>query len=326
MASEAYTCNVNTSLAYTHTYIRFDVTVTQRTYHSYRYNCQCLRHSHHCIIHKHKWLHSALSNSQRYEIPPHLCWQLSVYHHKVVDIRYTRVQAWKGQRKTNGTRSGKRKRDKRWKKEREREFASERDTHSLFFFPSFFLLFFLLSTRALLFLLFALCPSRAGARRIAAESAKEKRGKWKTWKRDGEQQRESRYLILPSLAHPRQEINRERLALSSLPFPLSLFLSGSVSVSLVFLLCTPLSFPSLAAVVRSLETALLVYSRLRLVLSPHFPLFLFLLLIPETRNLGGNVLTIILFDRAICLFSPIGSNNIDQRITCVSIHWFVGRV
>lgn len=203
---------------------------------------------------------------------------------------------------------------------REREFASERDTHSLFFFPSFFLLFFLLSTRALLFLLFALCPSRAGARRIAAEPAKEKRGKWKTWKRDGEQQRESRYLILPSLAHPRQEINRERLALSSLPFPLSLFLSGSVSVSLVFLLCTPLSFPSLAAVVRSLETALLVYSRLRLVLSPHFPLFLFLLLIPETRNLGGNVLTIILFDRAICLFSPIGSNNIDQRITCVSIH------
>lgn len=182
----------------------------------------------------------------------------------------------------------------------EREFTSERDTLSLFFFPSFFLLFFLLSTRPLLFLLFALYPSRAGARRIAAEPAKEKRGKWKMRKRDGEQQRESRYLILPSLAHPRQEINRERLALSSLPFPLSLFLSGSVSVSLVFLLCTPLSFPSIAAVVRSLETAL-VYSRLHLVLPLHFPLFLFSPLIPETRNLGGNVLTIILFDRAICL-------------------------
>lgn len=202
----------------------------------------------------------------------------------------------------------------------EREFTSERDTLSLFFFPSFFLLFFLLSTRPLLFLLFALYPSRAGARRIAAEPAKEKRGKWKMRKRDGEQQRESRYLILPSLAHPRQEINRERLALSSLPFPLSLFLSGSVSVSLVFLLCTPLSFPSIAAVVRSLETAL-VYSRLHLVLPLHFPLFLFSPLIPETRNLGGNVLTIILFDRAICL-SLLGNNNIDQQITtvCASIH------
>lgn len=129
---------------------------------------------------------------------------------------------------------------------------------------------------------------------------KKKRGKWKMRKRDGEQQRESRYLILPSLAHPRQEINRERLALSSLPFPLSLFLSGSVSVSLLFLLCTSLSFPSTATVVRSLETAL-VYSRLHLVLPLHFPLSPFPPLIPETRNLGGNVLTIILFDRAICL-------------------------
>ena len=204
-----------------------------------------------------------------------------------------------------------RERDKRWK---ERENLHPREIRVAFSFSllssfsslSLSLSLSLLSTRPLLFLLFALCPSRAGARRIAAELAKEKRGRRKTRKRDGEQRRESRYLILPSLAHPRQEINRERLALSSLPFPLSLFLSASVSVSLLFLLCTPLSFPSTAAVVRSLETAL-VYSRLRLVLPLHFPLFLSLLLppfpplIPETRNLGGNVLTIILFDRAICL-------------------------
>lgn len=38
------------------------------------------------------------------------------------------------------------------------------------------------------------------------------------------QQRESRYLILPSLAHPRQEINREGLA-PSLLLPPVLFLS-----------------------------------------------------------------------------------------------------
>lgn len=67
-------------------------------------------------------------------VPPHLCRQLSVYHHKVVDIRYTRVQAWKGQRKTNGTRSGKRKRDTRWK---EKENLHPREIRIAF---SFFLL------------------------------------------------------------------------------------------------------------------------------------------------------------------------------------------
>jgi len=39
---------------------------------------------------------------------------------------------------------------------------------------------------------------------------------------DTEAEEKSRYLILPSLAHPRQEINREGLSRSSLPFSLAL--------------------------------------------------------------------------------------------------------
>lgn len=70
-------------------------------------------------------------------------------------------------------------------------------------------------------------------------------------KKDGEgkRQRESRYLILPSLAHPRQEINREGLALSLRPsFPFSLSVPVSVSrCSFFFPPVIPLPRPVVAA-------------------------------------------------------------------------------
>lgn len=58
----------------------------------------------------------------------------------------------------------------------------------------------------------------AGARRITAEASRwsEKEGGRRGEERRRNRLRESRYLILPSLAHPRQEINREGLAALSL--------------------------------------------------------------------------------------------------------------
>lgn len=70
-----------------------------------------------------------------------------------------------------------------------------------------------------------------------------KRAKDETRDRDEKRQRGSRYLILPSLAHPRQEINREGLVLSLTPLPLSPVLSACVSVSPVFLLRAYPIFP-----------------------------------------------------------------------------------
>lgn len=72
------------------------------------------------------------------------------------------------------------------------------------------------------------------------------------------QQRESRYLILPSLAHPRQEINREGLA-PSLLLPPVLFLSFFLALfppRCPFFFALPfLFFQRSRGTVRSLETA-----------------------------------------------------------------------